>query len=311
MSATSKSRSAFTLVELLVVISIIATLMGLLLPAVQSAREAGRRNTCSNNLNQLGKAVVAFDGQQNFIPGWRNRNLSGAVTGTTAPTYSWAVQLLPNIERRDIARFAENNAGVLPSPAPYIDIFTCPSSPPDSNNNAWLAYAGNCGNALAPNPLGGFKGDGVMFDTVNTKIGLDFVGSGDGTSNTLLLTERAGPLVTTQAVWSQPASTSNVQTVNYQNTINFHGVIHWTAANLVAPTGTKVINAPQSVANGQLAFPSSNHPGGVMSVFCDGHVQFLKDSIAPFVYSQILSSNSPFATAVYANLELLNEANLK
>ena len=64
----TRTPAGFTLVELLVVIAIIGTLMGLLLPAVQSAREAGRRNTCSNNLNQMGKAVMAYEGQNSSMP---------------------------------------------------------------------------------------------------------------------------------------------------------------------------------------------------------------------------------------------------
>ena len=57
---TTRLRHAFTLVELLVAISIIGTLMSLLLPAVQNARESGRRISCTNNLAQLSKAFISY-----------------------------------------------------------------------------------------------------------------------------------------------------------------------------------------------------------------------------------------------------------
>src|SRR5262245_54015307 len=61
-------RRAFTLVELLVVIAIIGILVALLLPAINSAREASRRNSCANNLRQLALAVHAYDGVKKTIP---------------------------------------------------------------------------------------------------------------------------------------------------------------------------------------------------------------------------------------------------
>ena len=69
----AQTRHAFTLVELLVAISIIGTLMSLLLPAVQNARESGRRISCTNNLSQLAKAFISYE------PLWTSNAVSSPV----------------------------------------------------------------------------------------------------------------------------------------------------------------------------------------------------------------------------------------
>ena len=296
-------KRAFTLVELLVVIAIIGTLMGLLLPAVQSSREAGRRITCANNLSQLGKATVSYEGQRGFLPGWRNTLLSGTILN--ANRYSWPVSLLPNLERKDIYKvFDSTSWATLASIAPYLDILNCPSSPPDSTSSPSLAYAGNCGAGVITT-TGVFKGDGVMLDTVTQgKLNLDSISGGDGTATTLLFSERCGATgMTTLATWNvaagSPVVATNAWTVNSPNSTGF----------LFFAT-TKSINPAAADAR----LPSSNHPGGVGAVFCDGHVLFLKENISNQVYCHLMTSDSTKISSVPGGVQgatLLSEGDFK
>ena len=110
--SSAQARQGFTLVELLVVIAIIGILVALLLPAVQAAREAARRNSCINNNKQLMLAVMNFESGRRKLPMASTApiNNSDAVVGNLgqAPTggrpsqggdgYSWIVQILPHIE---------------------------------------------------------------------------------------------------------------------------------------------------------------------------------------------------------------------
>jgi prepilin-type N-terminal cleavage/methylation domain-containing protein/prepilin-type processing-associated H-X9-DG protein len=306
----AKTRRAFTLVELLVVIAIISTLMGLLLPAVQNAREAARRNTCSNNVGQITKACIAFDGKRQYVPGWAN-----AIKSVTSGTYAapWSVIILPEIERRDIYTLAESGAS-LSTPI-QINLYNCPTAPADTTNSNSIGYAGNCGspnNGATVN-----KGDGVMFNAyLGVKVGLDFITSGDGCSNTLLLTEKNGSTLSLvgAALPSWSGSSPNTFVTGTWNTFNATDAMSVTVAcsTDVQPLGFvlggaaasgKIINSGTTPFRyGPSSFPSSNHAGGVIASFCDGHTRFLNDGVAPAIYSQLMTSktttNAPYSVAL-------------
>ncbi len=272
-------------------ITIIAVLMGLLLPAVQAVREGGRRTVCQNNQYQLAMAAIRHSEQNNFIPGWRNI--------VTTSAQSWPVMIMPFIERSDIWRSVLS--GTVPSV--FVASFVCPSSPPDSQTGPTLAYAGNCGSLSNARRF-----DGVMLDTGTStgRLSLDEVSSNDGTAFTLILSEKCGP--GSGATTLTPASWNAAPTSSFGNGVSLFGIVGTTPPAKVINSGTSgAANAP-----GFFSQPSSNHPGGAVVAFCDGHTEFVKDALAAGVYAQLLSwdDSQARATSPYSNwgATLLNEA---
>lgn len=294
---TLNRRRGFTLIELLVVIAIIGILMGLLLPAVQNAREAGRRAACTNNMRQIGLAMQAYESKKSNLPGWANQ-LTGGLR------VSWPTVILPNLERADV--FNEwNPLTALPSDQtlyPSISAFMCPSSPPDTNTTGTLCYAANAGSGLerltSTNTQA--KGDGVFVSRVQigsvlgSSSNLDLITAGDGTANTLMVTEKCGTAVSPQMqLFGQVntgayGSTHWVMNQNAPKVVMLPWMMPVTVVNLAADAN------PDPISNNYPAyrFPSSAHPGGANVVFADGHTYFLQESIQPTVYCQLITSNS-------------------
>lgn len=153
-----KMRSGFTLVELLVVIAIIGTLVALLLPAVQSARESARSNTCRNNLKQLSLAITQYDSTHRSLPGYVEE-LSLPTDPSVKRRASWVTMAFPHMEQGALwdlwsntlpgtSDYTASSWSQLPADvAPQIEFLVCPSDPPEGEGFPFLSYVANAGQA--------------------------------------------------------------------------------------------------------------------------------------------------------------------
>ncbi len=196
------TRRGFTLIELLVVIAIIGVLVGLLLPAVQQAREAARRSSCGNKIKQMGLAMHNYAdkharGGDNFFPEaiyLKNATTSAnTMTAVGSNAYSWVVKILPFGEENNLYKqtpYVDSSGTITSSVA--IDWAICPSWTGTGKDTAGNAIGG----ASAPEGMITYRasiGSSEIADDGGLGLAkeLGFAQFRDGTSKTVQLVENA------------------------------------------------------------------------------------------------------------------------
>ena len=205
-SPRRRARSAFTLVELLVVIAIIGILVSLLLPAVQSAREAARRMQCTNNLKQLGLALHNYHDTYNafvYRSGGTCCQAGAGKLNTNRGRRSGFVSLLPFIEQQPMWDQIKAGDSNNPPEGPHSwsgwgpwnnapDMLLCPSDNGYPHRNGrFNSYAFSMGDMVEglTNGVSGRQARGVFGPRDGRNV-YDMADVSDGTSNTIVFSER-------------------------------------------------------------------------------------------------------------------------
>jgi prepilin-type N-terminal cleavage/methylation domain-containing protein len=278
------SRPAFTLIELLVVIAIIAVLIGLLLPAVQKAREAAARSKSANNLKQLTLAVQMYEGEMRKIPG----NEVTLPNGLDV-TAHWA--LLPYIEQANLQNVSgTSNTDYLANAGTIVDVFIAPldnSLPGHTvtlNGVTWAAC-----NYAANHSVFGYPGNATNWAGFannswdNPYRTIEKIT--DGASNTLMFGERYAQCSSGGSLWAyrhiDPAATGPAYP-GWSHMSFFP--TNWASNNQSTPYTTVPPQSVPTVANCSPYNLQAFSQSGCQVSMCDGSVRTVKPSVSSAVW---------------------------
>lgn len=300
----TKSRRAFTLVELLVVIAIIGILISLLLPAVQAAREAARRLSCTNNVVQLILAVHQYESAHEWLPPGVYEPQGPIRSVPVGYHHGWMTLILPFLEEENAYRGIDRTVGVY-NPANaliathHIRVFNCPSARPATVAVATSNYAGNHHDVESPIDV---NNNGVFF--LNSKLRISEIR--DGLAYTVFIAEKEADSATDLGWMSGTRATlrnGNGGPAMGPGVLNVaDGEFDPASDGPDNPPDSDGIpdpgdddsteKEPDSNAGDQDAKDlvvgtfSSNHPGGYVVAFGDGHVTFTGGGYSAALYNR-------------------------
>ncbi|MEW4564805.1 DUF1559 domain-containing protein [Bremerella sp. JC770] len=285
-SRNPQERAGFTLVELLVVIAIIGVLIALLLPAVQQAREAARRMSCSNNLKQLGLALHNYHDTHGKFPPGVFQGTSPSPSGKRTP---FCIHLYPFIEQGPAYDLYDHSVNWHEGGATQKQVRTtpvpgwqCPSDRdaviPDTS-----AYWGDAGASIKGN-YGLNWGSNTFSDQgepspFNLHFGAQFRDITDGTTNTLAMMEMLKPASTAKEfrawIWNDEPNAYMLMTrVNPNSSVSDQNSEYCVDEPGRLPCVVVSDDGDSSVTS------RSMHPGGVQVLLCDGSVRFVSETIS-------------------------------